>query len=272
MRIRFNSYFLSLYGGIVAVFLIALAGAFWMAASLPRATGYASFGNRCVVDTDCTCTSGIPDACGKPGKYPGCVEERCGFKTDIFIPREQLSTADWQTYRNEEYGFDIQYPSDWQITDDFFDKAVAVSISTRSNFAYAVTISVLENPQRLSAKEFVQYSLQETKEQAVREDIQPPAFEKEFALPVGNLEAYELYNVFGYDAGYEIIYIADQDRIYLISFETPESPNVEEPQKNNAIAHQMLSTFKLIEPQNSLYEYEYLTPEEAAKIRPLNNK
>jgi hypothetical protein len=28
-------------------------------------------------------------------------------------------TANWQTFRNEEYGYEVKYPSDWELFDTF---------------------------------------------------------------------------------------------------------------------------------------------------------
>ena len=33
----------------------------------------------------------------------------------VASPAAASSTADWKTYRNEEYGFEFKYPADWQI-------------------------------------------------------------------------------------------------------------------------------------------------------------
>lgn len=30
---------------------------------------------------------------------------------------EPIDTSDWKTYRNEEYGFEVKYPSDWKYRD-----------------------------------------------------------------------------------------------------------------------------------------------------------
>ena len=40
---------------------------------------------------------------------------------EIKVPEEVIEeeTANWKTYRNEEYGFEIKYPTDWKVDSSF---------------------------------------------------------------------------------------------------------------------------------------------------------
>ena len=33
-------------------------------------------------------------------------------------PKEEIDTSNWKTYRNEEYGFEVKYPEEWEISSE----------------------------------------------------------------------------------------------------------------------------------------------------------
>jgi hypothetical protein len=49
---------------------------------------------------------------------------------EIILETEEIDISDWQTYRNEEYGFEFRYPRDWNID---YDKKDGISINLYDN-------------------------------------------------------------------------------------------------------------------------------------------
>ena len=66
-----------------------------------------------------------------------------------------LSMSDWKTYRNEEYGFEIEYPKNWLLKDNKineFDYKIIEFIEPKNK--YDLSIGILKT----SARETVPYS------------------------------------------------------------------------------------------------------------------
>ena len=53
----------------------------------------------------------------KEGKVV-CKNNKCEFKEEL-DDNNQSDTSDWQTYRNEEFGFEFKYPREWKQFTDF---------------------------------------------------------------------------------------------------------------------------------------------------------
>ncbi len=82
------------------------------------------------------------------------IDQQPAGSSSVPIPD---TTADWQTYRNEEYGFEFKYPNDWQST-EFLDLGwteFGVSfdpnkINLGSEYLGKVMFQVQKNPPNLS--------------------------------------------------------------------------------------------------------------------------
>jgi len=48
-------------------------------------------------------------------QYFGAPEETKVLEKEAVKDETKDETADWKTYRNEEYGFEVKYPGDWQL-------------------------------------------------------------------------------------------------------------------------------------------------------------
>jgi len=145
-------------------------------------------------------------------------------KEEVKIPEEKTSeemtideTADWKIYRNEEYGYEIKYPQDWEKGD--------LSMRTRI-FVYKDFTQLPDNSKELPLKDWLDW-------QSKKSDF-----------------SYENFDFYGSNAfkvktgavgGYDIqIIIEHQDKIYSLSMSIMKKEDLE-------TFNQILSTFRFVE-------------------------
>src|SRR3989344_6023390 len=123
---------------IIAV-IIFLVWAYWSSPLVPRKVPMGQW-FVCQTDQDCLCV-GEKDF---PGCVNGiCINGKCGWRSDTSgktsTTTVQNSAANWQTYRNEEHGFEMLHPPTYRIESESADSILFVA------FPQSFELHILKN-------------------------------------------------------------------------------------------------------------------------------
>ena len=156
----------------------------------------------------------------------------------------EIDTSGWRIYRNNQYRYEISYPPGSTIR-NYGLNTILIDIGAG---AVPFSVKVIPNPQRLSAKQWVE----QLKAKAHRQEDVPLPIEQIFPekgpqegpVQVGTVSGYRL-RVFAIDYEKDLFFLSSAEFMYELGLSAVD-PNDPEFDMHHRIFIRMLETFRLV--------------------------
>ena len=148
----------------------------------------------------------------------------------------KIDTSDWKTHRNEEFGFEMRYPEDWDIFIEEYESRwhetvlgrIVISGSAKDPFYAPLSITIRSNEEKLSIKGWYQKNYPN----GDISRLQEVRFDKTNGIRVLSL----------WSDGLDGFYFSNEDKIYSVSI-----MDLQENAENQIMMNEkLLSTLEFI--------------------------
>jgi len=182
--------------------------------------------------------------------FSGTVTQPVGIKVlSTFKFIEPIDTSDWQTYRNEEFGFEMKYPENWKLLEDS-----GHILESQAEDEYISIYSVpIKTGQEMLDVVMANTGMGECSPPNCRNPAEDEVFARNFG---GNPFYYVFTNLFEGDLAVAY-YVKNLDKSIAIRFRffgrsgsenwPLRGDHSDEEEPNHDILKQILSTFRFIE-------------------------